>query len=131
LVNDLRHDILRLQHDPEERALLEPQIMTALHAYAPLATNLGESRELERLRVALDRALALPVTAPERAARLDQVDASLARLVDINHNAALRTSDAIARVHRSAVVTELVALVLALLASAVIVTVLRRVLQRQ
>ncbi|MDB4962837.1 MAG: two-component sensor histidine kinase [Myxococcales bacterium] len=132
LVDDLRHEIHHLEGvPPDARSSIEQRIVAALVAYRPLATGPGEAAELSRLEQQLDAFLPAAATAPDRAARLEQLEGSLERLSESNLRVARWKVARIDRAQRDGLVAQFLATLITLICVGVVATVLSRVMRRQ
>ncbi len=105
IADDLRYQAARLaaaRDDAGRIASVTVQIDADLHAYEPLATEVGEREELTRLR----GLFAELRTAGATAVRVDAIEDSVDHLVEINQRAAQASAEAVRDAHQRELVLD-------------------------
>ncbi len=105
IADDLRYQAARLaaaRDDAGRIASVTVQIDADLHAYEPLATEVGEREELTRLRGLFAELRAAGATA----VRVDAIEDSVDHLVEINQRAAQASAEAVRDAHQRELVLD-------------------------
>ena len=128
LVDDLRsqaYQLSRADLDAEQRAVVIARIDVDAREYDPIATYVGEAEAWHELRGELE---ALRI---HRSGDTRDIEATIARLIEINEREAADNADAIVRDHHRRLITNIIVGLATLGLAMVVAVALRRGIRRQ
>ena len=134
LADDLRYQAHRLSASPLDHTQLRSiaeQINVDARAYDPIATSPGERSEWSSLRLLFDRLQQHRADPSSISPLVEEIEQSIARLIEINQSAAREDAAAIAAIHRRGLIADEVSGAITLVLAVVVGLALLRSLRHQ